>query len=104
MGWIFVFLAAASEIAGTLGLKMYSQEKTWKSGALYLAGFGASFALLYTSFHYLQMSIAYAVWIGIGTAGAVVFNMVFFGEPKNLMRFVSLGLIVVGVTGLKALS
>ena len=42
----------------------------------------ASFAFLYTSFNYLQLSIAYAVWIGIGTAGAVDNRVVFdhFGE------------------------
>lgn len=104
MGWLFVICAAVSEIIGVLGLKLYSQKKTIKNGIIYLGGFGASFAFLYTSFNYLQLSIAYAVWIGIGTAGAVLLNMVLFGESKNKLRIASVILIVIGVTGLKALS
>ena len=104
MGWLFVILAAISEIVGVVGLKMFSQKKSLKSGIIYAGGFGASFAFLYASFIYLQVSIAYAVWIGIGTAGAVLINMLFFGESRNLGRIVSVGLIVTGVVGLKALS
>ncbi|KOP77687.1 DMT family transporter [Cytobacillus solani] len=104
MGWLFVICAAVSEVIGVLGLKLYSQKKTIKNGIIYLGGFGASFAFLYTSFNYLQLSIAYAVWIGIGTAGAVLLNMVLFGESKNKLRIASVALIVIGVTGLKALS
>lgn len=104
MGWLYVLFAAVSEIAGTIGLTMYSKRKTLLSGALYLGGFGASFALLYFSFQYLQVSIAYAVWIGIGTAGAVLLNMIFFGESKSKGRIASVILIIIGVTGLKALS
>lgn len=104
MGWLFVICAAVSEIIGVIGLKLYSQKKSIKNGIIYLGGFGASFAFLYTSFNYLQLSIAYAVWIGIGTAGAVLLNMVIFGESKSKLRIASVVLIVIGVTGLKALS
>ncbi|TCJ03145.1 DMT family transporter [Cytobacillus praedii] len=104
MGWLFVICAAVSEIIGVIGLKLYSQKKSIKNGMIYLGGFGASFAFLYTSFNYLQLSIAYAVWIGIGTAGAVLLNMVIFGESKSKLRIASVALIVIGVTGLKALS
>lgn len=104
MGWIFVICAAISEIIGVMGLKMYSQDKTLKNGMIYLGGFGISFAFLYTSFQYLQVSVAYAVWIGIGTAGAVLLNMFLFGESKSKARIISVILVVCGVTGLKALS
>jgi len=104
MGWLLVLFASCSEIAGTIGLKMYSQAKTVKSGILYLGGFGASFAFLYASFYYLQVSIAYAVWIGIGTAGAVLINMLLFDESKSLGRIISVALIIMGAAGLKSVS
>ncbi|ETT86650.1 SMR family transporter [Viridibacillus sp. FSL R5-0477] len=104
MGWIFVFLAAMSEIVGVIGLKLYSQNKTIRNLILYVGGFGLSFALLYTSFNYLQLSIAYAVWIGIGTVGAVLINMILFGESKSVARIISIIAIVIGVAGLKAVS
>ncbi|AZU60782.1 DMT family transporter [Neobacillus mesonae] len=104
MGWLLVLLAAASEVAGAAGLKLYSQQKNIGNGLLYIGGFGASFVFLYTSFHFLQLSIAYIVWVGIGTAGAVLINMYLFGESKNIGRMVSVGLIIVGVIGLKVFS
>ncbi|MBO0959738.1 QacE family quaternary ammonium compound efflux SMR transporter [Neobacillus sp. MM2021_6] len=104
MGWLFVLLAAVGEITGAAGLKLYSQRKTFRNGLLYIGGFGASFAFLYTSFHFLQLSVAYIVWVGIGTAGAVLINIFLFGESKNIGRIVSVGLIIIGVMGLRAFS
>ncbi|REB06448.1 QacE family quaternary ammonium compound efflux SMR transporter [Sporosarcina sp. BI001-red] len=104
MGWLYVALAAGFEFTGVIGLNKYSKKKTIPSGLLYYGGLGLSFVFLYTSFQYLQVSTAYAVWIGIGTAGAVLLNMIFFGESKSFARIASLALIIVGVIGLKALS
>ncbi|WP_106495860.1 DMT family transporter [Lentibacillus sp. Marseille-P4043] len=104
MGWIFIGLAAICEVIGVLGLRLFSQTRTLKNGTIYLGGLGGSFVLLYFSFTYLQVSIAYAVFIGIGTAGAVLLNMIFFGESKSIYRIMSLVAIIIGVVGLKALS
>ena len=104
MGWLYVFLAAACEMVGVIGLNKYSQNKSIANAVLYMGGFGLSFILLYASFEFLQVSIAYAVWIGVGTAGAVLLNMLFFGESRSLARMLSLITIIIGVTGLKAFS
>ncbi|USG65705.1 multidrug efflux SMR transporter [Brevibacillus ruminantium] len=104
MGWVFVVLAAISEMVGVVGLKLFSRVKNIRHGGLFIGGFTLSFALLYQAFDYLQLSIAYAVWIGLGTAGAVLINMIFFGESRSAARIVSLLLIIIGVTGLKVVS
>ena len=104
MGWVLIILAALSEIIGVVGLRFYSQYKTLRNLMLYIGGFGVSFALLYASFNYLQLSIAYVVWVGIGTVGAVLVNIIFFGESKNLSRIISIIAIIIGVAGLKAVS
>ncbi|WP_155593709.1 DMT family transporter [Lysinibacillus cavernae] len=104
MGWVFIVLAAISEIIGVVGLRFYSQNKTVRNLLIYVGGFGLSFALLYASFNYLQLSIAYVVWVGIGTVGAVLVNIIFFGESKNLTRIISIIAIIIGVAGLKAVS
>lgn len=104
MGWLYVCLAASSELVGVVGLKRFSEQKTIFTGLLYGLGFALSFFFLYNSFQYLQVSTAYAVWIGIGTAGAVLINMIFLGESKSVGKVVSVILIVVGVVGLRALS
>ncbi|MBM7699812.1 DMT family transporter [Kurthia huakuii] len=104
MGWLFVLVAASCEIGGVVGLRLYSQSKKMWQLAMYMGGFGLSFFFLYQSFNYLQLSIAYVIWIGIGTVGAVVVNILFFGEAKNKMRLVSMAAIIVGLIGLKAMA
>lgn len=104
MGWLLLLLSAGSEVLGVVGLKKYSQKKTLKSGLIYGFGFGISFLLFYIALQYLQLSIAYAVWIGFGTAGAVLINMIYFGESRSKGRIASVGLIIVAVIGLKILS
>ncbi|TYR81339.1 QacE family quaternary ammonium compound efflux SMR transporter [Priestia megaterium] len=104
MGWLFVFLASAFEMIGVVGLKKFSGEKTLKNAVVFFGGLGMSFILLYSSFSYLQISVAYAVWVGIGTAGAVLINMILFNESKSLGRIISVIVIIIGVSGLKAVS
>ncbi|WP_010531441.1 DMT family transporter [Lentibacillus jeotgali] len=104
MGWVFILLASMFEMIGVVGLKLSSRQKSMKNSVLYLGGFCTSVAMLYQAFAYLPVSVAYAVWVGIGTAGAVIVNMIFFGESRSLSRVVSLSAIIVGVIGLRAIS
>lgn len=104
MGWLFVLLAATAELIGVIGLKKYSSKNSFTAFLFYFGGFGLSFYFLYESFNFLQVSTAYAVWVGIGTAGAVLINMIFFGESKSAGKVFSVLFIVVGVVGLKTLS
>lgn len=104
MGWIFVFFAAALELIGVWGLNLVKKRRTIKNGIIFFVGFGASFGFIHLAFGYLPTSIAYTVWIGVSTAGAVIMNMIFFGESKNWFRIASLTAIIIGVIGLKRLS
>lgn len=104
MGWLFVLLATCSELFGVYALSLYSAHKKLYHGVLYYGGLMLSLLFLYFSFNYLMVSIAYTVFIGFGTAGAVLLNMIFFKESKNIYRIASLILIIFGVTGLKAIS
>lgn len=104
IGWVFVALAAGAELIGVFGLSLYSRNHTLINRMLYYGGIFLSFALLYFSFRYLPLSIAYTVFTGAGTAGAVLLNIVFFKESKNIKRLLSLGAIIIGVVGLQYVS
>jgi quaternary ammonium compound-resistance protein SugE len=52
----------------------------------------------------LPVGTAYAVWMGIGAAGTVIFGIFLFGESTNPWRLLSVGLILLGVIGLKITS
>lgn len=104
MGWIYVIFAGLFEILGVTGLKKLAEKKSVKNLMILVSGFAVSFSLLHMSLEYLNVSVAYAVWTGMGTAGAVFINMLFFGEAKTLRRVLSVGLIIIGVAGLKFVS
>jgi len=50
------------------------------------------------------MGTAYAIWTGIGAVGTFVMGILLFGEVASLARFFFIGLIVVGIVGLKMVS
>ncbi|MDZ5696275.1 quaternary ammonium compound efflux SMR transporter SugE [Chelativorans sp. M5D2P16] len=101
MAWLVLFAAGLLEIGWAVGLK-YTEGFTrlWPTLAT-SAGIIASFALLGVALRVLPLGTAYAVWTGIGAVGTVLFGILLFGESADAPRLICVGLIVVGVVGLK---
>lgn len=51
----------------------------------------------------IDLSIAYAVWSGVGTALVAATGILWFGESAGVWKLLSLALIVLGVVGLHLL-
>jgi quaternary ammonium compound-resistance protein SugE len=104
MAWLCLLGAGALEIVWALGLK-YSHGFTrfWPS-VITLAAIALSFALLGLSLKSVPFGTAYAVWTGIGAAGAVVLGICLFGEPADAVRIGCVVLIVAGIVGLRLVS
>ena len=62
-----------------------------------------SFILLACAIRHIPLGTAYAVWAGIGAAGAAIYGVILYDEPTSLWRVLSLCAIVAGVLGLKLL-
>lgn len=60
-----------------------------------------SFMALTLSLKRLEISVAYAIWAGLGTLLIAIIGAVFFHETMTLMKIGSLLLIIFGVMGLK---
>ena len=61
-----------------------------------------SLGLLGLALRALPLGTAYAVWTGIGTIGTAVLGIALFEEAA--LRLLCVGLIVVGIVGLKLVS
>lgn len=101
MAWIILFIAGLTEIGWAVGLK-YTDGFTrlWPSvftGASMLV----SIVLLGLALKTLPIGTAYAIWTGIGTVGTAILGIYLFGESAAALRLVCIGLIVVGIVGLK---
>jgi len=68
--------------------------------AIVLGGYGASIWMLALVVRSIPVSVAYAVWAGVGTAAVAVIGYLFLGESMGWFKAASLGLIVLGVVGL----
>ncbi len=101
MAWMILVLAGLFEVAWAIGLK-YTDGFTrpWPT-ALTLAAMVISVVLLGVAMKSLPVGTAYAVWVGVGAVGTAIIGIVLFAEPANAGRLISLGLIVMGIIGLK---
>lgn len=101
MAWVLLVTAGLLEIGWAIGLK-YTDGFTrlWPSVGT-IAAMVVSMYLLALAARTLPIGTAYAVWVGIGAAGAMILGMALLGEPRSAARIACVGLIVAGVIGLK---
>ncbi|MGY6271408.1 DMT family transporter [Achromobacter denitrificans] len=101
MAWGLLVLAGALEIVWALALKQADGlTRLWPS----LIGVGVamlSLVLLGLALKHLPVGTAYAVWVGIGAFGVAVFGTWVLGEQMSAAKLLFLGLIGVGVAGLR---
>ena len=104
MSWFILFIAGLFEVVWAVGIK-YTEGWTrlWPS-VLTVIAMVASFFFLSLALKHLPMGTAYAVWTGIGTVGTVVYGIVFFKEPTDILRIACIMLIIFGIVGLRILA
>ncbi|MCY6381097.1 DMT family transporter [Hoeflea prorocentri] len=101
MSWILLLLAGLLEVGWAVGLKFTNGFRLPVPTVLTVSAMAASVFLLGLSLKYLPLGTAYPIWTGIGAIGTVAVGMVLFGEPVTAIRLACIGLIVLGIVGLK---
>lgn len=104
MAWFYLFIAGIAEIGWALGMKYTEGFTKPVPTILTLAVMAVSIFFLGLAVKQLPLGTAYAVWTGIGTIGTVVLGIWLFNEPSDIVRLGCIGLIVVGIIGLKIVS
>jgi quaternary ammonium compound-resistance protein SugE len=102
VAWFLLVIAGLFETGWAIGLK-YTEgfSKFWPS-VFTIVAIAISMFLVSVAARTLPIGTAYAVWVGIGTIGAVFFGVVLLGEPMNAARLFFLTLLLVAIVGLKA--
>ncbi|MGN6678032.1 MAG: DMT family transporter [Streptosporangiaceae bacterium] len=100
MAWLMLVTAGLFETGFAVFLKLsHGLTKPWPT-----VGFAAcaliSFGLLTIALRQLEVGTAYAVWTGIGAAGAAAVGMIVLGDPVSAVKVTAIGLILAGVIGL----
>ena len=95
--WVLLLGAIGVEVASTAALPRTHgfREPLWT--ALVLGGYAASIWLLAAVIRHIPVSVTYAVWSGLGTAGIALVGVLLLGERMDLVKAAALLLIVGGV-------
>ena len=104
MGWTYLCIAGVFEVAWVIGLKYTAGFSRLLPSAVTLLTMGVSVFFLSQAVKTLPVGTAYSVWTGIGAVGAVALGMILFGESRDALRLACIGLIIVGVVGLRLAS
>lgn len=99
--WFLLIVAGVLEVTWLIAMK-YSEgfTKLWPTVFVFVVGL-LSFYLLSLSLKFIPVGTAYVVWTGIGAVGGVMVGMLLFNEPRDVMRLVSIALVIAGIVGLK---
>ena len=101
MPWILLTIAGLLEVTWSTLMKQSAMSA--RPGLLLLSILASfiSFGLLYLAMRQVPLGTSYAVWTGIGAVGATTLGIFLFNESSHPGRLFFLGLVVVGVIGLK---
>ena len=98
MSGIYLLAAIASEVTGTLSLKLASDGRGLRWYGVVITGYLAAFAMLTATLKAgLPLGVAYGLWGALGVALTAVLSMLVFGEPITVLVALGIALIMAGV-------
>jgi quaternary ammonium compound-resistance protein SugE len=104
MAWVILFIAGLLEVAWALLLKQ-SESFTRPGPTIgFVVSLALSMYLLSYSLKSLPVGTAYAVWTGIGAAGTAIIGMLWLGESRDILKLVSLVMLIGGILGMRLTS
>lgn len=96
--WIMVVIAAFFEVFWVIGLKHADNLWGWLGTVVSIV---VSFYVILQASRTLPVGTVYAVFVGLGTVGTVLSDILFFGESFKIEKIVLILILLVGIIGLK---
>ena len=100
MCWFYLILAILLEVVGTTFMKLSHGFTRLVPSILMFILYGLSLIALTFAVKKIDISVAYIVWSGVGSAFIATVGILWFNETVNALKIVSIGLIIIGVIGL----
>lgn len=98
MSGVYLVAAIASEVTGTLSLKLASDGRGLRWYAVVMGGYLAAFAMLTLALKEgLGLGVAYGIWSAGGVAVTAIASRFLFGEPLTRTMVAGIVLIMAGV-------
>jgi len=100
--WILLALAIVAEITGTLSMKWASVSDGSTGFILMLVMITLSYIFLSFAVKKIALSVAYALWEGIGILLITLFSVMLFDETLTTMKIAGLTTLVAGIVLIKS--
>ena len=97
-GWALVLGGACIEVLWVIGLKHATKPLEWAGTILCIL---LSFYFIIAAGNYIPVGSVYAVFVGLGTAGTVMVDLLLFNEPVEWTKLLFIAMLLAGVIGLK---
>ncbi|AML58316.1 Spermidine export protein MdtJ [Serratia rubidaea] len=100
--WLFLGLAIATEIIGTLSMKYASVSGGVMGHMVMYVMITASYILLSVAIKRVALGVAYALWEGIGILFITLFSVLWFDEPVSMLKLLGLATLIAGIMLVKS--
>jgi small multidrug resistance pump len=98
--WLYLVGAITLEVAGTTSMKLSEGFSKLTPSISIFVFYAMSFCLLTLALKTIDVSLAYAIWSGLGTALIAIIGYSYFHEAMTFLKVASILLIIIGVIGL----
>ena len=104
MPWLIILVAGLLEVVFAISLKNSEGFTRPFWVVTFVVAVSGSMFLLSQALRWLPVGPAYAVWTGIGAAGTAIVGMLWLGESRDVLKILSLMLVIAGIVGLQLTS
>ena len=102
--WLLLLAAIVLEVCGTTCMKLAEGFTKPLPSVLVFVFYGGSFAIMTVVVKKVDVSVAYAIWSGLGTTLIAAIGMLWFKEPATAIRLACVAVIIAGCVGLNLTS
>ena len=99
--WMFLTVAIALEVVGTVFLKLSNGFEKWHWGALSILCYMCCFWAFAPALKVIPVGVAYALWAGIGILAVTLIGFAVFHERLGAIQLGFIALIAIGAVGLR---
>lgn len=97
MRWLLLSLAIGAELSASTCMKLSNGFENIIPSILTFIFWGISFTIFMFALKHFDLSFIYAIWAGIGIILVSAIGMIWFKEPVNSLKLVSIAIICAGV-------
>lgn len=100
-GIVYLSMAIVCEVLGTTSMKLSEGFTHLGSSLCVILFYSTAFTMLTLALRTLDLSVAYALWSGIGTALIALIGAFYFNETFSLIKISGIGFIILGTVLLR---